>query len=103
RSAIAKAPLSCCSMTTALLQLQNELQRQQQQAGEGLARELRGEIHTSAQNTRQELGANFIQFQQALAAQLTSVATLQNKQIDSFAQQLAQWNAASAQQMEAMR
>jgi len=90
-------------MATALLQLQNDLQRQQQQSGDAVARELRGEIHASAQNTRQELGANLGQFQQALAAQMTSVATLQNKQIDSFCQQLAQWNTASAQQLDAMR
>ncbi|HVL76955.1 MAG TPA: DNA recombination protein RmuC [Noviherbaspirillum sp.] len=86
----------------ALLRLQNDMQRQQQ-AADGQARELRGEVHASAQGTRQELGANFAQFQQALTAQLTSVATLQNKQIDSFAQQLAQWNGSSSQQLDAMR
>ncbi len=90
-------------MAAALLQLQSDLQRQQQQSGDQLARELRSEVQGSAQGMRQELGANFAQFQQTLTAQMTNVATLQNKQIDSFSQQLAQWNAASAGQLDAMR
>jgi DNA recombination protein RmuC len=90
-------------MAAPLLQLQNELQRQQQQSGERIERELRDQVHSTAQNTRQELGANFAQFQQALTAQLTGVATMQNNQIDSFGQQLAQWNAANALQLDSMR
>src|SRR4051812_16157819 len=62
-------------------QLQSALERHQQQAGERTERELRGEVQLSAQATRQELGANLLQFQQALMAQLTSVAGLQNSQI----------------------
>lgn len=86
-----------------LQQLQEELQRHQQQTGERVERELRNQVQSSAQGTRQELGGNFAQFQQALAAQLTSVATIQNNQIDSFAQQLAKLNEANAQQLESMR
>lgn len=86
-----------------LSNLQNELQRHQQQGSERIERELREQVQSTAQATRQELGSNFMQFQQALAAQLTSVATLQNNQIDSFAQQLAKLNEANAQQLEAMR
>jgi DNA recombination protein RmuC len=86
-----------------LANLQNELQRHQQQGSERIERELREQVQSTAQATRQELGSNFMQFQQALAAQLTSVATLQNNQIDSFAQQLAKLNEANAQQLEAMR
>ncbi|MGH8809152.1 MAG: DNA recombination protein RmuC, partial [Noviherbaspirillum sp.] len=86
-----------------LLQLQNELQRHQQQTGERIERELRNQVQASSQGTRQELGGNFAQFQQALTAQLTSVATIQNNQIDSFAQQLAKLNEANAQQLESMR
>jgi len=86
-----------------LLQLQNELQRHQQQTGERVERELRNQVQTTAQSTRQELSGNFGQFQQALAAQLTSVATIQNNQIDSFAQQLAKLNEANASQLESMR
>src|SRR5690606_36411888 len=78
-------------------------QRSQQQGGDRLERELREQVHASAQATRQELGSNFSQFQQALAAQLTSVATMQNNQIDSFAQRLAKLSEANAQQLEAMR
>jgi DNA recombination protein RmuC len=86
-----------------LQQMQEELQRHQQQSGERIERELRNQIQTTAQSTRQELGGNFTQFQQALLTQLTNVARLQNSQIDSFAQQLAKLNEVNAQQLEAMR
>lgn len=86
-----------------LMQLQSELQQHQQETGERIERELRHQVQASAQSTRQELGGNFMQFQQALSAQLTSVATIQNNQIDSFAQQLAKLNEANAQQLESMR
>ncbi len=86
-----------------LLQLQDELQRHQQQTGERIERELRNQMQTSAQGTRQELSGNLHQFQQALTTQLTSVATIQNNQIDTFAQQLAKLNEVNAQQLEAMR
>lgn len=90
-------------ITPQLTTLQNELQRHQQQGSERIERELREQVQSTAQATRQELGSNFMQFQQALATQLTSVATLQNNQIDSFAQQLSKLNEANAQQLEAMR
>ncbi|MGE5649386.1 MAG: DNA recombination protein RmuC [Bacillota bacterium] len=86
-----------------LLQLQDELQRHQQHTVERVERELRSQVQTTAQSTRQELVANIGQFQQALIAQLTSVATIQNNQIDSFAQQLAKMSELNAQQLESMR
>jgi DNA recombination protein RmuC len=86
-----------------LQQLQTELQRQLLQGSERVERELRTEVRASAQGTRQELSGSLGQFQQALAAQLTSVATIQNNQIDSFAQQLAKLNEANARQLESMR
>jgi DNA recombination protein RmuC len=48
-----------------LLQLQQNLQ----QANERLERELRAQVQSSAQGTRQELGGTIAQFQQALALQ----------------------------------
>jgi DNA recombination protein RmuC len=84
-------------------QLQDALQHHQQQTSERIERELRSQVQATAQSTRQELTGNFAQFQQALAAQLTSVATIQNSQIDSFAQQLAKLNEVNSQQLEAMR
>ncbi len=76
-------------------QFRNELEK--------IERNLREQIQASAQSTRQELGGNFAQFQQSLAAQLTSVATLQNSQIDGFSQQLVKLNENNAQQLEQMR
>ncbi|HWZ47829.1 MAG TPA: DNA recombination protein RmuC [Herbaspirillum sp.] len=84
-------------------QLKTDLQRHQQDLSERTERELRGQIQTTAQSTRQELGSNFAQLQQTLAAQISSVATLQNNQIDSFAQQLVKLNETNAQQLDSMR
>lgn len=81
--------------------MQGQLMQQQEQ--ERTERSLREQVQSSAQATRQELGGNFAQFQQALAAQLTSVATLQNNQLDSFSQQLVKLNETNAQQLEQMR
>jgi DNA recombination protein RmuC len=90
-------------LDTPLQQLKTELQRHQQELAERSERELRGQLQTSAQGTRQELGSNFGQLQQTLAAQMTSVATLQNHQIDGFAQQLVKLNESNAQQLDGMR
>lgn len=54
-------------------------------------RELREAIAQSAQAQRTELGGHLANFQQTLAAQLTSIATQQNNQIDSFAQTLVRF------------
>ncbi|GAB3547090.1 DNA recombination protein RmuC [Noviherbaspirillum agri] len=86
-----------------LLQLKDALQQHQQQTSERIERELRHQVQASAQSTRQELSGSLAQFQQTLTAQLTSVATIQNNQIDTFAQQLAKLNEANAQQLESMR
>lgn len=77
--------------------------QQQQQTQERTERSVREQVQSTAQATRQELGGNFTQFQQVLAAQLTSVATLQNNQIDAFSQQLVKLNETNAQQLEQMR
>lgn len=70
---------------------------------ERLERELRNEITETARASRVELGGGLSQFQQAIAAQLTSVATVQSNQIDSFAQQLVKLTESNAQQLEAVR
>jgi len=75
---------SLLQQATQQIQLQQHLMQLQERAERGL----REQIQSSAQATRQELGANFSQLQQTLAAQLTSVATLQNSQLDAFSQQL---------------
>ncbi|TDN69017.1 DNA recombination protein RmuC [Paraburkholderia sp. BL10I2N1] len=75
----------------------------QARAYERLERELRNEITETARVSRLELGGGFSQFQQALAAQLTSIATVQNSQIDGFAQQLVKLTESNAQQLEAVR
>ena len=86
-----------------LAQLQKELQQHQQQISERSERELREQVQSTAQSTRQELTGNFAQLQQTLATQLTSIATIQNNNIDGFSQQLTKLNEANAQQLESMR
>ncbi len=60
----------------------------QARAAERIERELRNEIARTAQASRSEFGGGFAQVQQGLAAHLTSIATVQNGQLESFAQQL---------------
>jgi DNA recombination protein RmuC len=75
----------------------------QARAYERLERELRGDLAETSRLSRAELGGGFAQFQQTLAAQLTSVATVQNQQIDGFAKRLAQLTETNAAQLDAMR
>jgi len=90
-------------LDTPLAALKQDLQRHQQDLSERSERELRLQMQSNAQGARQEISSNFGQLQQTLAAQMTSVATLQNNQIDSFAQQLVKLNATNAQQLDGMR
>ncbi len=87
----------------ALVQLQVELQHHHEHACERIERELRNQVQSTAQGTRQELSGSFTQFQHALTTQLTSMATLQHQQIEAFSLQLAKLNEVNAQQLEAMR
>lgn len=89
--------------SAALRLLQQELQAHHSQACERLERELRDQVLGSAQAGRQELGGNMAQFQQALIAQLTGVASMQANQIEGFAKQLATLSASHAQHQLAMR
>jgi DNA recombination protein RmuC len=89
--------------TSQLSKLQSELHAHQDHTSERVERELRTQVLATGQSTRQELTATLAQFQQMVVAQLTSVATLQNGQMDTFAQQLAKLNEANMQQLEAMR
>ena len=75
----------------------------QTHAAERIERELRNEIARTAQASRSEFGGGFAQVQQALASHLTSIATVQNNQIDGFAQQLVKLTETNAQQLEAVR
>jgi DNA recombination protein RmuC len=75
----------------------------QTRAFERLERELRSEIKETARVSRTELNGGFSQFQQTLAAQFTSMTTLQNGKIDGFAQQLVKLTETNAQQLDAVR
>jgi DNA recombination protein RmuC len=74
-----------------------------EKTSERTERQLRAEVQTSAQGNRQELTSALSEFQRNVGAQLTGVASLQNNQIDAFAQQLAKLSELNAQQLEAMR
>ena len=79
--------------------LREELAR----GNERIERELRGEIGETARIGRSDVTQQLGQFQHVLATQLTSVATLQNNQIDTFAQQLTKLTETNTQQLEAVR
>lgn len=87
----------------AQLQQAHVQQAAAQERMERIERSLREQIQLTSQATRQELGANFLQFQQGLNSQLSSVATIQNNQIDGFSQQLVKLNENNAAQLEQMR
>jgi len=57
-------------------------------ANERLERELRSEMREAGLAGRQELAHSVAQFQGALGQQMAAIATVQNNQIDAFAQQL---------------
>ncbi|MFZ6758885.1 DNA recombination protein RmuC [Undibacterium sp. Ji50W] len=97
-----KAGNDAAGLKTILDQLQ-QTQQQAQLTQERSERSLREQMQLTAQTSRQELGSNFTQLQQGLAAQLTSVATLQNNQIDAFSQQLVKLNETNALQLEQIR
>ncbi len=73
------------------------------QQGERTERELRSAIDSAAQGNRSELQGTLGAFQQSLATQVTSVATVQNSQLDSFAQSLVALTQKNEQQLEALR
>ncbi|WP_118180730.1 DNA recombination protein RmuC [Paraburkholderia phosphatilytica] len=75
----------------------------QGRAYERLERELRSEITETSRVSRTELSGGVAQFQQSVTAQLASMATVQNNQIDGFAQQLVKLTESNAQQLEAVR
>lgn len=70
---------------------------------ERLERNLRDEVAQAARVGRDEAGEQMLRFQQAIGTQLTQVATLQNAQIDAFAQQLAKLTESNTQQLEHVR
>ena len=76
------------SQADGLLEKTTERFNRVDNANERIERELRTTIHDSAQSNRQEIAQNVTQFGQALGAQMTNIATVQNNQIDGFAQQL---------------
>ncbi len=83
----------------ALASLRDDLLRSVERTERGL----RQEFADTARAGRGEQSAQMAQFQQTLAAQMTSVATVQNNQIDGFAQQLAKLTETNAAQLDAVR
>lgn len=80
-----------------------ELRNDSARGMERLERELRTEVGEAARGNRSEAGQQMMRFQQALSSQLTSIATVQNNQIDTFAQQLAKLTESNTQQLEHVR
>jgi len=68
-----------------------------------LERELRNDITETARVSRTEQSGGFSQFQQTLAAQFSSMTTVQAGKIDGFAQQLVKLTDTNARQLDAVR
>ncbi|MCT9123515.1 DNA recombination protein RmuC [Cupriavidus gilardii] len=75
--------------TAELLQRLADWRERGERDSERLERSLRGEVAEAARLGRDETSEQMMRFQQTLSAQMTHIATLQNNQIDMFAQQLA--------------
>ncbi|MBI1889014.1 MAG: DNA recombination protein RmuC [Burkholderiales bacterium] len=80
-------------------QLSSELRQHQQQTTERVERELRMQMQTTSQGARQEMMGTLSQFQQTLAAQLTSVATVQNETLHKNLSALTESNAQRMQEI----
>ncbi len=91
------------SLRTALVESLTNVRDDLLHAADRSERGLRQEFAETARAGRGEQSAQMAQFQQTLAAQMTSVATVQNNQIDGFAQQLAKLTESNAAQLEAVR
>ncbi len=76
-----------------------QLQQMQQQALQGLARQVQQDV----QAVRQENNHNFSSLQQNLLTQLTSGAGLQQAQLDSLLGQLRHFSSANLEQLEKIR
>jgi len=72
-------------------------------ANERTERELRNEIKEAGLSNRQELAQSVAQFGQGLGAQMTNIATVQNNQIDGFAQQLVKLTDANELRLVALQ
>ena len=68
-----------------------------------MERAVRTDVAEAARGNRDESAQQMLRFQQALSSQLTGIATLQNNQIDTFAQQLAKLTESNTQQLEHVR
>ncbi|MGQ0509429.1 MAG: DNA recombination protein RmuC [Betaproteobacteria bacterium] len=61
------------------------------------------EVRASARDLREELAAGAERTSQAVLAQMTSIATVQNNQIDGFSRQLAELVAANERRLQDLR
>lgn len=81
----------------------NDMGEAHARAQERLERGLRSDITESSRASRAEASSGFAQFQQTLATQLASMATVQNAQIEGFAQQLVKLTESNALQLQHAR
>ncbi len=68
-----------------------------------MQRELREETSAQAREDRRELGASLADLGRSLMQQMGTIASVQNNQIDAFAQQLAKLTGANEQRLGALR
>jgi DNA recombination protein RmuC len=81
----------------------NDMGEAHSRGQERLEKSVRGEVTETSRAARTEAGSAFAQFQQTLATQLASMASVQNAQIDAFSQQLAKLTETNVQQGQLAR
>ena len=64
---------------------------------------LRGEAEAGARAAREELAASIDRMNQSVVAQMTSIATVQNNQIDGFSRQLVELSGSNERRFDALR
>ena len=100
---VAGSALATLVLTFLLLGRLRGAQAQTAQAAQALREDVRADAREEGRAAREEQSRSLSDFGRNIATQMTSIATVQNNQIDAFAQQLAAFFAANEVRMENFR
>jgi len=101
--AIALLSLAAVAMLAVMLMRQRTASEAAAASQKAVAEALREDARADARAAREELSANLHTFSQNIATHMTSIATVQNNQIDAFAERLTGFSAANETRLENLR
>ena len=101
--AIALFSLAAVVMLAVMLMRQRDASEATAASQRAVADALREDARIDARAAREELSASLHTFSQNIATQMTSIATVQNNQIDAFAERLTGFSAANETRLENLR